>query len=257
MFDKQKLLDIAIAEVGYVGKSSASNLDSKRSGIKGNYTKYARDMDAITDFFNGTKQGFDYCSVFVSWCFMKAFGAEAAKKILFQPNKSLAAGCGWAKSYFASSGKFYTSNPQVGDQIFFGNAKSCYHTGIVYRVDGNKIYTVEGNASPDLTVEADGHMVCLRMYKITDGRIYGYGRPDWAGAAVATPYVPKVGDTVIFTGTKHYSNANAVAWKACKPGKAKITGNYKSGKHPWQLVRTIGGGSTVYGWVDSGTFYKA
>ena len=256
MFDKNKVLDIAVAEVGYVGKSTADKLDDKRAGTKGNYTKYARELDAIANFYNGKKQGFDFCDVFVDWCFVKAFGAEAAKKLLNQPERSYGAGCGWSKSYFEAAGRFYKT-PQVGDQIFFGTSKSCYHTGLVYRIDGNKIYTIEGNAAPDLTVESDGHMVCLRLYKATDSRILGYGRPDWAGAGGAAAYVPKVGDKVIYSGTVHYSNANATTGKSCKGGPAKVTGYAKGSKHPWQLIRTLGGGASVYGWVDEGTFYKA
>lgn len=60
-----------------------------------------------------------------------------------------------------------------------------------------------------------------------------------------------VGDIVEFTGTKHYTNANASSGKPCKAGKAKITQIYKSGKHPYHLVNVSGGGSTVYGWVDT------
>lgn len=61
----------------------------------------------------------------------------------------------------------------------------------------------------------------------------------------------KVGDIVTFTGSKHYTNANAATGPACKPGKAKVTALHPSGKHPVHLVRVSGGGSTVYGWVDA------
>lgn len=60
-----------------------------------------------------------------------------------------------------------------------------------------------------------------------------------------------VGDVVNFTGTKHYVSSNSTNGKTCKPGKAKVTAVAKSGKHPVHLVRVSGGGSTVYGWVDT------
>lgn len=60
-----------------------------------------------------------------------------------------------------------------------------------------------------------------------------------------------VGDVVTFTGSKHYTSANATSGKACKGGKAKITQIFKNGKHPYHLVKVAGGGSTVYGWVDA------
>lgn len=61
-----------------------------------------------------------------------------------------------------------------------------------------------------------------------------------------------VGDTVTFTGTKHYVSSNAVNGSTCKPGKAKVTAIAKNGKHPYHLIKVTGGGSTVYGWVDAG-----
>ena len=79
-------------------------------------------------------------------------------------------------------------------------------------------------------------------------------------AAQAEAWVPKKGDIVNFTGNKHYASANAANGPACKPGKAKITADpYQLGKskHPYHLVAVKGGGSTVYGWVDAGTFTKA
>ena len=60
-----------------------------------------------------------------------------------------------------------------------------------------------------------------------------------------------VGDTVTFTGTKHYVSSNATNGSACKPGKAKVTAIAKNAKHPYHLIKVTGGGSTVYGWVDA------
>lgn len=70
-----------------------------------------------------------------------------------------------------------------------------------------------------------------------------------------TAWTPKVGDIVNFTGNTHYSSSNSDRAVSCKPGKAKIT-QACNGKHPYHLVRISGGGATVYGWVDAGTFTK-
>ena len=65
----------------------------------------------------------------------------------------------------------------------------------------------------------------------------------------------RVGDIVQFTGTKHYTWADAPvsAGLTCKPGKAKISQVHRVGhsKHPYMVVAVSGGGSTVYGWVDA------
>lgn len=56
-------------------------------------------------------------------------------------------------------------------------------------------------------------------------------------------------DIVDFTGTVHYTSANAVSGSACKAGVARVSKTAK-GSHPYHLIRVSGGGSTVYGWVD-------
>ena len=78
------------------------------------------------------------------------------------------------------------------------------------------------------------------------------GRPGTSGGSSDTsaPLAFSVGDVVRFTGSKHYTSANAATGPACKPGTARVIGTYK-GKHPYQLKAEPGGGSTVYGWVDA------
>lgn len=66
----------------------------------------------------------------------------------------------------------------------------------------------------------------------------------------------KVGDIVSYTGKIHYASANASTGPSCKPGKAKVTALYPSGKHPVHLIAISGGGSTVYGWVDTALIQK-
>ncbi len=62
-----------------------------------------------------------------------------------------------------------------------------------------------------------------------------------------------VGDIVSFVGKMHYTSAGSSAGKPCKPGRARVTQVYKPGssRHPYHLVAISGGGSDVYGWVDS------
>lgn len=74
-------------------------------------------------------------------------------------------------------------------------------------------------------------------------------------ATPVTPKDPKVGDVVNFKGNTHYTSSSIVGIGfRCRPGKATITAINSRGKHPYHLVKVPGQGSTVYGWVDSGTF---
>ena len=185
-YEMKKVIDIALAEVGYLEKASNHNLDSKteNAGDK-NYTKYARDLDAIK-FFNGRKQGHPWCAVFLCWCFYKAYGVEGAKKLLYLPSKAAnncAAGCNSAMKYYTAKKRLFDT-PQVGDQVFFKNenGEAC-HTGLVYKVDNKKVYTVEGNTSSTSGVVANGGGVFKKSYSLTYARIAGYGRPDYGDQA--------------------------------------------------------------------------
>lgn len=189
MYDRQKVLNIALAEVGYLEKTSRNALDDKTANAgNANITKYARDLDAIS-FYNGRKQGVAWCDVFVDWCFVQAYGKLAALKMTFQPTVSknnAGAGVKWSRKYYEQKGQFFHS-PQVGDQIFFGTYGSETHTGLVYKVDGSRVYTVEGNTSGASGVVANGGGVFKKSYSLSHGRICGYGRPAYGVQTAAEP----------------------------------------------------------------------
>ena len=78
--------------------------------------------------------------------------------------------------------------------------------------------------------------------------------PEKAEPQLPVERKPAVGDIVDFTGNIHYAHANAANGPSCRPGKARITQIAKGYKHPYHLIRILGGGSTVYGWVDREDF---
>lgn len=175
-----KVIAVAEAEVGYLEKKSNNQLDDKTANAgSGNFTKYARDLDAVPGLYNGKKQGCAWCDIFVDWCFVQAFGVEIAKILLVQPDKSCGAGCYWSAQYYKQKGQFHESSPKPGDQIFFWNSEknSVAHTGLVVAVDEQYVYTIEGNTSGASDVIANGGGVCRKKYALSYARIYGYGRP--------------------------------------------------------------------------------
>lgn len=183
------VIKIARAEVGYLEKKSNKNLDSKTANAgDGNYTKYARDLDKISGFYNGKKNGYAWCDMFVDWCFVKAFGIENAKKLLC--HGASGAGCYYSMNYYKKQGRLYFS-PVVGDQIFFKNSNGAItHTGLVYKVDDDFVYTVEGNTSGASGVIPNGGGVCEKKYTLFHELIAGYGRPAYDVPEKA--YVPTV-----------------------------------------------------------------
>lgn len=199
-YDKQKVIDIALAEVGYLEKQSNSQLDDPTANAGGkNYTKYARDL-AVYPFYNGSKTAVAWCDVFVDWCFVQAYGLKNALSLTCQPtdaSRNYGAGCKWSRNYYKNQGKLHASDPQPGDQIFFysKDKSSISHTGLVYKVDGKKVYTVEGNTSGASGVISNGGGVCKKSYSLTYARLAGYGRPDYGEEAISqepatTPSTP-------------------------------------------------------------------
>lgn len=171
MNEKEKVIALARSEVGYLEKKSNSQLDSKTANAgSGNYTKYARDLDAIGNFYNGKKNGYFWCDIFYDWLMVTCFGVTRALELLCQPLKSCGAGVGYSCDYYKKKGQFYTK-PEVGDQIFFKDSKGVRtHTGLVVGVDSKYVYTIEGNA---------GDGVREKKYAINSSSIYGYGRPKY------------------------------------------------------------------------------
>lgn len=182
-------------EVGYIEKRTNAQLQDKIANAgNGNYTKYAEEIDTkYPNFYNGPKNGFPWCDVFLDDGFINVFGYDMAIKLLCTKEKSSGAGCIYSADYYRSKGRFFKT-PQVGDQIFFGSAGNETHTGIVVAVTSSTVTTIEGNTSSEAGVVPNGGMVCEKDYPRNKSYIVGYGRPDYSlvtslAAGVKTPEV--------------------------------------------------------------------
>ena len=140
--------------------------------------------------------------------------------------------------------------PSIGDYVFYDwqdsgvgdNTGAPDHVGIVVAVSGLTLKIIEGNIK---------NAVGYRTLAVNARYIRGYGVPKYADKGTAPDTSVKVGCTVNFTGTQHYTSSNSANGRTCKPGKAKVTAVARTGKHPVHLVAVKGGGSNVYGWVDT------
>lgn len=160
------IISLAESQVGY-----------EATPVKRN--KYAEELDSV-GFFNGPKNGYDWCCCFVAWLFEHTWGKETAQKMLYLPEKSLGAACPYVADYYINNKAWYAV-PQVGDQILFGDRRDEDHTGIVWKVTANYVYTIEGNAG------GGNGKVMKRQYALTNGWISGYGRPNWSVVASVEP----------------------------------------------------------------------
>lgn len=197
----KKVIDLAVSELGYREKASNSNLDDKTANAGGaNWTKYARDLDR-TNWYNGGKNGYAWCDIFYDWLFYKCFGDPLGRNMLCQPIGSAGAGCLYSAQYYKSAGRWHTNSPQPGDQIFFTYSPGEYsHTGLVEKVNGDTVTTIEGNTSDS---------VGRRNYNIGSPQIAGYGRPNWdlaTGIVIpddsVTPDVPTTDYPLLKRGAK-------------------------------------------------------
>lgn len=169
------VLKVALNEVGYNEKNSADQLDDKTANAgKKNYTKYARDL--------GHGNGQSWCCTFVTWCFFIAANQnkDTMKKLLCGVDT---ASCETLRKACINAGR-YGRDPQPGDLIFFrrNNPNTANHIGIVTKVDGTMVYTVEGNTSSKKGVDGNGGIVAEKSYSRKDectsnSPIMGYGRP--------------------------------------------------------------------------------
>ena len=76
-----KVIEIALAEEGYLEKKSNSQLNSKTANAgSANYTKYGKKMHevypSVMDFPAA------WCDAFNDWCFYTAYGKSNAKALL-------------------------------------------------------------------------------------------------------------------------------------------------------------------------------
>lgn len=178
-----KVLEVAFQQDGYLEKKTNDLrylYDKTANAGSNNWNKFAHELDK-TDIYNGKKNGYAWCDIFVDWCFMTAYGIDKAQQITFQPNGGCGAGCTYSMRYYAWQNRF-DKNPQPGDQIFFTNdgGNTSYHTGLVYKVEGNYVYTIEGNTSSAPGVVENGGCVRMKSYPKSATYIAGYGHPDYS-----------------------------------------------------------------------------
>lgn len=160
-----RLIETATAEVGYLEKRSAQNLDDKTANAgEGNYTKYWRDIKPEW-------QGQPWCACFVTWCFEKTFGRKAAEILLRH----------YPYVYCPIIAELFElrHTPQKGDIVIFKQGGKFTHTGIVTEVSGNRFTTVEGNTSASEKIIPNGGAVCQKGYYIRNVPGAEFIRPDY------------------------------------------------------------------------------
>ena len=155
-----------MGEVKWSDVKRTANLELGYTEGSNNWTKYARDLDAI-NYFNGPKQNVAWCATYVAWCIWKASNPDPKGTALaaqYQPSKDNC-GCGvsFNAGYYKKKNKFF-KDPKEGD-VFF--TKDYQHMGFVDRVNSDGSFvTNEGNHN---------NKVASVIRKVSD--MEGFGRP--------------------------------------------------------------------------------
>ena len=154
----QRVRRIALEEAR---KSSAGELDRlKPIGTNTNNVKYNTSYYGFAEKNNPNKA---WCVVFIWWVMRKA-GVPAT---VFPKKASVfRAADGGVRAWFKARHRYKddSSMPMVGDLVIFKSS----HIGIVENVQGNTVFTVEGNAS---------NRVRRRSYSRSNSNIDGYCHP--------------------------------------------------------------------------------
>ena len=125
------------------------------------------------DTIYGAWYGMNYqpwCMMFVSWCAAQCgISTGTIPKLAYVP---------YCAEFYQKQGRYKakgTYKPQPGDLIIYGSNS---HIGIVEMVQGNKVFTIEGNTSAN-GKSSNGDGVDRRSRELCDRWIKGYCLPDY------------------------------------------------------------------------------
>lgn len=208
MSEIEKILDIANKEIGYIEKSKVAYnanpevIYSKTEGAgQDNCTKYAKEMDDL-NVYNGKKNFYAWCNVFIDWCFVQALGVDRARELLI----GFSAGCTQDYNWLKAKGQIVT-DPQKGDLVFFGKTS---HIGIIEDVRDGRIYTIEGNTSNAAELIINGGTVAKKSYEINSQYIHSFARPKYNEASTVNSEENVVSNEITYSLIKKGSKGNLV-----------------------------------------------
>ena len=125
------------------------------------------------DTIYGAWYGMNYqpwCMMFISWCAAQCgISTGTIPKLAYVP---------YCVDFYQKQGRYKAKGgykPQLGDLIIYGSNS---HIGIVEKVQGNTVFTIEGNTSANGN-SSNGDGVYRRSRALSDSWIKGYCLPDY------------------------------------------------------------------------------
>ena len=148
--DRKSLVEKATSQIGYKESANNDNIYGRWYGMNNQ----------------------PWCAMFVSWCAAQCgISEDIILKFAYVP---------YGVDFFKKKGRYKPADgrykPQPGDIVFFGNSD---HVGIVEKVQGSNIITIEGNTSAGSSgSQTNGEGVYRRTRSLKGGWTMGYGVPD-------------------------------------------------------------------------------
>ncbi|MGN1403468.1 MAG: CHAP domain-containing protein [Ruminococcus sp.] len=167
---------------------------------------YCPESEAKYNIWNGMiADSYEYawCHTFVSWCADQA-GIDTS---IIPKTESVTAGMGFFtknKRWMDSQSRGGDYTPRRGDFVYFGQAEDTIrvtHVAIVTGVEGENLYTIEGNVS---------NQVLEMCRNLTSENILGYGCPLYAD--YPNLIVPDAPEVTVDVGSSN--EATVISWTA-------------------------------------------
>lgn len=223
MTAQEKLITYAKSQIG----------TKEYDGGKNVYSKYIDETYPPKQWYNGRKNGFDWCTCFADACMLRVFSYDNAKEMVNagDPQYGLLR-AGVRYMYYCYNKKGWISKePAVGSMIFFGELPALRHVGIVTSYDSKYVYTVEGNAN---------NAVRAGKYLRSSKDIFAYGIPDWSVVEDSNTFVTSEFYKITCKETLNIrSDASITAKKVGEltPGTIiQCEGETVSGTHIWVKI---------------------
>lgn len=195
----------------------------KENPLGSNKQMYGEYIDTTNWFLykDGSKtwihkvNGFNWCTQFHDYCFIRAFGIDAARAMLYRPKyNNYGAVVKYTYNYYKSAGRT-GKEPKEGCSIFFHNSQGLSHIGIVEKFDSTYVYTIEGNTSSP--TDSHSYYVSSKKYRRSDSYIYGYGYPNYDAEPPKYDYI--IGNTYTVVCTDPLNLRDAGKSEATRRGE--------------------------------------
>lgn len=259
-YNPQIVIDLSKPERGYLEKKKncprIKLYDKKAYAGSDNWTKYWQDL---ADWKLGNYQGSYWCAAYLTWLYIKAYGIEGARKLLFKLPYISCQNCyDLFKSKEKALGKqLVFDTPKAGDIVVFWNGSRMHHTELVISVNGDTYKTDGGNTAANSDVPNGGGVYGPKVYSISAAKkaghkflrpLYNYMEAKWIQEGDKWRYDLGNGE---YVRSKWYQIKGI--WYAFDGAGYMITGWFKD-NDSWYFLNYDG--AMASGWVkDNGKWY--